>query len=204
MQINPAGGVFASRSQIFSNTTCGLNTAEKKGAQAEHTESYMKGIAQSGKDKDPDADKIREIVDKARMGKKLNQDELNYLREKSPENYKKIVAAMQQREMLRQQMAAARSRMEAERIYMSHMTSAQKTGDEIVLGQLRGGHDEVVATDEYADKPLMTEEEAGGTEAASETEKKRRRRTKPQSPAGPLVSPGTSANIVGGTIDILK
>ena len=103
MQINPSGSAFGSR-RLFSDTTCGLNTAEKKNRQTEHTESYMKGLAQSGKDKDPDADKIREIVDKARMGRKLNQDELNYLREKSPDNYRKIIMAMQEREMLRQQM----------------------------------------------------------------------------------------------------
>ena len=203
MQINPSGSAFGSR-RLFSDTTCGLNTAEKKNRQTEHTESYMKGLAQSGKDKDPDADKIREIVDKARMGRKLNQDELNYLREKSPDNYRKIVMAMQEREMLRQQMAAARSRMEAERIYMSHMTSAQKTGDEIVMGQLRGGHDEVVATEEYEDKPLTTEEESALTDEAVEKENKRRRKAKHHAPAGPLVSPGTSATIVGGMIDILK
>ena len=106
--------------------------------------------------------------------------------------------------MLRQQMAAARSRMEAERIYMSHMTSAQKTGDEIVMGQLRGGHDEVVATEEYEDKPLTTEEESALTDEAVEEENKRRRKAKHHAPTGPLVSPGTSTTIVGGMIDILK
>lgn len=198
MKINPAGSIFGSRGAMFANTTCGLRTAEKKNP-AQHTASYMKGLSQTGKDKDPDAEKLQKILDKAKAGKKLTQEELDFLREKSPENYRKIVAAMQEREMLHQQMEAAKSRMEAERIYMSHMSAAQEAKDEIVLAQLKGGHDEAVATDEYAAKPLTDEEE----HALPEAEKKKRKKHR-HAPVGPLVSPRTASNIIGGLIDIKK
>lgn len=198
MKINPTNSIWGSRGAMFANTTCGLQTAEKKNP-TQHTASYMKGLSQTGKDKDPDAEKLQKILDKAKAGKKLTQEELDFLREKSPENYRKIVAAMQEREMLRQQMEAAKSRMEAEQIYMSHMSAAQEAKDEITLAQLKGGHDEVVATDEYAGKPLTAEEE----QALPEAEKKKRKK-RCHAPVGPLVSPRAASTIVGGLIDIKK
>lgn len=198
MKINPTVSIFGSRGAMFANTTCGLRTAEKKNP-AQHTASYMKGLSQTGKDKNPDAEKLQKILDKAKAGKKLTQEELEFLREKSPESYRKIVAAMQEREMLRQQMEAAKSRMEAERIYMSHMSAAQEVKDEIVLAQLKGGHDEAIATDEYADKPLTAEEE----QALPESEKNKRKKHR-HAPVGPLVSPRAASTIVGGLIDVKK
>lgn len=197
MKINPTASIF-NRRNLFGDTTCGLKTAEKKD-KTKHTDSYMKGLSQTGKDKDPDADKLQEILNKAKSGKKLTQEELDFLREKSPDNYRKIVAAMQQREMLRQQMEAAKSRMEAEQIYMSHMSAAQSTKDEIVLAQLKGEHDETVLTDEFAEKPLTAEEERNLPEA-----EKKKRKKHCHAPVGPLHSPRTTAKIIGGLIDIKK
>lgn len=64
---------------------------------------------------------------------------------------------------------------------MSNMSASQEAKDKIVLAQLKGGHDEVVAIDEYADKFLTTEEEL----TLPEAEKKKRC----HAPVGPLISP---------------
>lgn len=87
-------------------------------------------IAQRIVEDEANRDRVGErILQKAEAGKELSPKEMNYLAEKYPEAYKKIRMAQMEREMLKQQMEAAKDEIGVEMAYAQAIARVRDTAD---------------------------------------------------------------------------
>ncbi len=87
-------------------------------------------IAQRIAEDEANRDRVGErILKKAESGKELSPKEMNYLAEKYPEAYRKIRMAQMEREMLKQQMEAAKDEIGVEMAYAQAIARVRDTAD---------------------------------------------------------------------------
>ena len=87
-------------------------------------------IAQRIAEDEANRDRVGErILQKAESGKELSPKEMNYLAEKYPEAYRKIRMAQMEREMLKQQMKAAKDEIGVEMAYAQAIARVRDTAD---------------------------------------------------------------------------
>ncbi len=87
-------------------------------------------IAQRIAEDESNRDRVGErILKKAESGKELSPKEMNYLAEKYPEAYRKIRMAQMEREMLKQQMEAAKDEIGVEMAYAQAIARVRDTAD---------------------------------------------------------------------------
>ncbi len=73
--------------------------------------------------------KLNRIINKFRAGHKLTQEELQYLQEKAPELYQKVVRIQKQREQIEQEIKNSDSKEEARKMVTDKISMCMKTCD---------------------------------------------------------------------------
>lgn len=132
------------------------------------------GIQQTphAEQKNRNDNKLSGIIMKFNAGKKLSAKELAYLREHSPEMYKKVQQTLMEREMLERQMEQAKTKEQSNQVYMTALSAAMPTGtggegsgasvDVAKLNHFADAHRVYVASEHYKaklDQSDMTEEQ---------------------------------------------
>jgi hypothetical protein len=140
-------------SNIFNYTAYDVSNDQTAKSGTDYS-SYEEAVKASEATKDT---KAESILAKANSGQKLSDAELEYLAKKCPDAYAKIKAAMQEREMLEQQMKMAKSKVQATGAFISALSDAKQDSEDgyemnMRTNQLSNAHDAYVKTDEYQKK----------------------------------------------------
>jgi hypothetical protein len=112
---------------------------------------------EQGAEKD---DKLQRIINKARMGKRLSAQELNYVAKKAPDTYIKIRNAMAERDAMRRSMEAVKTKEQVTGALVSHVATIQQTSPDEFVMAMRGNmlaeeHKTYTNTESYANKADM-------------------------------------------------
>ncbi len=86
-------------------------------------------------------ERIREITEKLNMGKRLSQEEKDFLREHSPQLYEEVVKIEEEREKFRQELKGAKTPDEAEQLLIQKKTtimsgSAKNSSPQMMLAAM--------------------------------------------------------------------
>jgi hypothetical protein len=130
---------------------------KKREAEASPELASLQDIAAQESEKD---DKLEKIINKARMGKRLTEDELNYVAKKAPDIYIKIKNAMAERDAMRKSMEAAKTKEQVTGILVANSAAiAQTSSDEFVMAMrsnmMAEEHKTYTNTASYANKADM-------------------------------------------------
>ncbi len=134
--------------------------------------SFRANQARMAQQNNGDSSKISGIMLKFNAGKKLSAKELAYLREHSPELYKKVQQTLMEREMLERQMEQAKTKEQSNQVYMTAISASMPKGtggegggvsvDVAKLNHFADAHRIYVASEHYKakiDQSDMTEEQ---------------------------------------------
>lgn len=107
------------------------------------------------------------ICAKARAGKKLTPEEMNYLARNYPELYAKVLRAQSMRRALESKLNGCKSKQEAQEAFSMVVNSISDLDPdkEMMIGALEEAFKEFRKSDEYNRMPEKTEEESGQTQA---------------------------------------
>jgi hypothetical protein len=130
---------------------------KKREAEASPQLASLQDIAAQESEKD---DKLEKIINKARMGKRLTAEELNYVAKKAPDIYIKIKNAMAERDAMRKSMEAAKTKEQVTGILVANSAAiAQTSTDEFVMAMrsnmMAEEHKTYTNTADYANKADM-------------------------------------------------
>jgi len=105
------------------------NLKKKSGDVTSHASSadeWLKGVA-SSQEEDGKDDKLSSIRQKAYAGKKLTDDEKQYLQEKDPLTYQKLRQNEQEQKAYEQELKKCRTKEDVQRLKLSHIGSTLAT-----------------------------------------------------------------------------
>jgi hypothetical protein len=144
--------------QLPNKTVSAIEIGQKQGFPISTELRVAQGLAAQETEKD---DKLEKIMNKARSGVKLSEDEMQYLAKKAPEVYAKVRAAMAERDAMKRSMELAKTKEQVTGILVTHTATIQQTsGDEFVMAMrsnlLSGAHREYTASAHYAAKEDLT------------------------------------------------
>jgi hypothetical protein len=130
---------------------------KKREAETSPELASLQDIAAQESEKD---DKLEKIINKARMGKRLTAEELNYVAKKAPDIYIKIKNAMAERDAMRKSMEAAKTKEQVTGILVANSAAiAQTSPDEFVMAMrsnmMAEEHKTYTNTASYANKADM-------------------------------------------------
>jgi hypothetical protein len=131
-----------------------VETGEKQGFNISNELRAAQGLAKQETEKD---DRLEKIMNKARSGIRLSEDELQYLAKKAPEVYAKVRAAMAERDAMKRSMEAAKTKEQVTGVLVTNTAMVQQTSDdEFVMAMrsnlLAGAHREYTSSAHYAAK----------------------------------------------------
>ncbi|MDR0963267.1 MAG: hypothetical protein LBM60_01455 [Clostridium sp.] len=140
--------------QLPDKTVSAVETGEKQGFNISNELRAAQGLAKQETEKD---DRLEKIMNKARSGIRLSEDELQYLAKKAPEVYAKVRAAMAERDAMKRSMEAAKTKEQVTGVLVTNTAMVQQTSDdEFVMAMrsnlLAGAHREYTSSAHYAAK----------------------------------------------------
>lgn len=108
------------------------NLKKKSGDVTKHTSSldeWLKSSTQSAEEESGsnNDEKLSSILQKAYTGKKLSEDELNYLQTKDPLSYQKIRSIQQEQKSYEQELKKCKTKEDVQRLKMSRIASSLST-----------------------------------------------------------------------------
>lgn len=108
------------------------NLKKKSGDVTSHTPSFdewLKSSTQSAEEESGsnNDEKLSSILQKAYTGKKLSEDELNYLQTKDPLSYQKIRSIQQEQKSYEQELKKCKTKEDVQRLKMSRIASSLST-----------------------------------------------------------------------------
>jgi hypothetical protein len=140
--------------QLPNKAVSAVETGQKQGFNISNELRVAHGLAEQETEKD---DRLEKIMNKARSGAKLSEDELQYLAKKAPEIYAKVRAAMAERDAMRRSMEAAKTKEQVTGVLVTNTAMVSQTSeDDFVMAMrgnlLTGAHREYTASAHYAAK----------------------------------------------------
>lgn len=152
-------GIFAE--SVFQKATISLSGNERS---KKTTASGTKNSSAVSNTNSKSDSKLNRILNKFRAGRKLTPAELQYLEEKAPEMYQKVVQIQKQREQLEQEVKNADSKEEAQEIVSDKISMCMKLceGDDFSQDAIRN---------QFNDALTKCQKEIVGQEDQNETAK---------------------------------
>lgn len=130
---------------------------------------YLKRINEPNTGGESDAAYGARVCAKARAGKKLTPEEMNYLARNYPDLYMKALRAQSMRRALENRLSSCKSKQEAQEAYSMAVNSISDLDPdkEMMIGALEEAFKAFVKSDEYGRLPEKPEEECRQTPAFS-------------------------------------